>query len=190
VDPDGRVGTILTSSRSRFRDALCRKSTSAVIVLNFIEFCIRIWAEIYFFNYVNIIMLDLVHFMEYMWYIQRSKSYLLSYLRFVGCQYTITVVAHFKAICLPPFERWDRGFESHSGHGCLCAFILCLCCPVCRQRPCLGLIPRPRSPADCLRLRTWSETSFPRMPYAPSGSNWNRWMDRWTDGLTSIIILL
>jgi hypothetical protein len=29
-------------------------------------------------------------------------------------------------------ERWDRGFESHSTHGCLCAFILCLCCSVCR----------------------------------------------------------
>jgi hypothetical protein len=29
----------------------------------------------------------------------------------------------------------------------VCAFILCLCCPVCRQRPCDGLIPRARSPA-------------------------------------------
>jgi hypothetical protein len=29
-------------------------------------------------------------------------------------------------------ERWERGFESHSRHGCLCAFILCLCCSVCR----------------------------------------------------------
>jgi hypothetical protein len=26
----------------------------------------------------------------------------------------------------------DRGFESRSRHGCLYAFILCLCCPVCR----------------------------------------------------------
>jgi hypothetical protein len=25
-------------------------------------------------------------------------------------------------------DRWDRGFESHTGHGCLRAFILCLCC--------------------------------------------------------------
>jgi hypothetical protein len=33
---------------------------------------------------------------------------------------------------LRPFERWDRGFESHSKHGCLCAFILYLCCSVCR----------------------------------------------------------
>jgi hypothetical protein len=26
-------------------------------------------------------------------------------------------------------------------HGCLCGFILCLCCSVCRYRPCDGLIP-------------------------------------------------
>jgi hypothetical protein len=26
--------------------------------------------------------------------------------------------------CLRPFQHWDRGFESHLGHGCLCAFIL------------------------------------------------------------------
>jgi hypothetical protein len=51
---------------------------------------------------------------------------------------------------LRPLEHWDRGFESHSRHGCLSAFILCLCCLVCRQRPCDGLIPRPRSPTDCL----------------------------------------
>jgi hypothetical protein len=48
-------------------------------------------------------------------------------------------------------KRWGRQFESHSGHGCLCAFILCLCCPVCRQRPCNGLIPRPRNPAHCVK---------------------------------------
>jgi hypothetical protein len=32
--------------------------------------------------------------------------------------------------CLLSLERWDRGFASHSKHGCLCAFI-CLCCSVC-----------------------------------------------------------
>jgi hypothetical protein len=31
---------------------------------------------------------------------------------------------------LRPLEGWDRGFESHSMHGCLSAFILCLCCAV------------------------------------------------------------
>jgi hypothetical protein len=30
------------------------------------------------------------------------------------------------------FGRWDRGFKSHSRHECLCVFILCLCCSVCR----------------------------------------------------------
>jgi hypothetical protein len=27
-------------------------------------------------------------------------------------------------------EHWDHVFESHSRHGYLSAFILCLCCPV------------------------------------------------------------
>jgi hypothetical protein len=34
--------------------------------------------------------------------------------------------------CLRSLGHWDRGFESHSRHECLCAFILCLCCSVCR----------------------------------------------------------
>jgi hypothetical protein len=34
--------------------------------------------------------------------------------------------------CLRSLERWDRGFEFHSRHGCLCPIILCLCCSVCR----------------------------------------------------------
>jgi hypothetical protein len=33
---------------------------------------------------------------------------------------------------LRPLERWDRRFESRLRHGCLRAFILCLCCFVCR----------------------------------------------------------
>jgi hypothetical protein len=33
---------------------------------------------------------------------------------------------------LRPLERWECGFESHSRHGCLCVFILCLCFSVCR----------------------------------------------------------
>jgi hypothetical protein len=31
---------------------------------------------------------------------------------------------------LRSLERWNNGFESNSRHGCLCAFILCLCCSV------------------------------------------------------------
>jgi hypothetical protein len=34
--------------------------------------------------------------------------------------------------CLRPLEYWDRGFESYSMHRYLCAFILCLCCSVCK----------------------------------------------------------
>jgi hypothetical protein len=34
--------------------------------------------------------------------------------------------------CFRTLEHWDRGFESNSRHGYLCAFILCLCCCVCR----------------------------------------------------------
>jgi hypothetical protein len=49
------------------------------------------------------------------------------------------------------------------------------CMSVCvRQRPCDGLISRPRSPTDCLRLINWSETSVLRMPYASRGSNRRR----------------
>jgi hypothetical protein len=43
--------------------------------------------------------------------------------------------------CLRLLKHWDRGFKSYLKHGCLCAFILCLCCPVFRYRPCDGMIP-------------------------------------------------
>jgi hypothetical protein len=33
----------------------------------------------------------------------------------------------------------------------VCALILCLCCPVCRQRPCDGLITSPRSSTGCVK---------------------------------------
>jgi hypothetical protein len=33
----------------------------------------------------------------------------------------------------------------------ICVRLFCLCCSVCRQRPCDGLIPRPRSPFDCVK---------------------------------------
>jgi hypothetical protein len=36
------------------------------------------------------------------------------------------------------FARLDRGFVAHSRDGCLCAFILCLCCSVCRYTPLRG----------------------------------------------------
>jgi hypothetical protein len=42
---------------------------------------------------------------------------------------------------LRPLEHLDHGFESHSSHGCLCAFILCLFYSICRSRPCDGADP-------------------------------------------------
>jgi hypothetical protein len=54
---------------------------------------------------------------------------------------------------LRPLEHWDCGFKSHSRHECLSAFILCLCCSVCRCRPSDGPIPRPRSPTDCILIK-------------------------------------
>jgi hypothetical protein len=44
-----------------------------------------------------------------------------------------------------PAQTWDSGFESYLRQECPCAFILCLCCPVCRWRPCDGLIPQQRA---------------------------------------------
>jgi hypothetical protein len=41
--------------------------------------------------------------------------------------------------------------HSHSSHGCLYAFVLCLSCPV--FRPCFGLITRPRSPTIVNRIK-------------------------------------
>jgi hypothetical protein len=37
---------------------------------------------------------------------------------------------HESIKCFRSHECRNRGFESHSRHGCLCAFILCFCCPV------------------------------------------------------------
>jgi hypothetical protein len=48
--------------------------------------------------------------------------------------------------CLRSLEHCHHGFDSHSRHGCLCMFILCLCCSVL----CDELILRPRSPTDCI----------------------------------------
>jgi hypothetical protein len=38
----------------------------------------------------------------------------------------------------------------------VCLRVSVLCCPVCRWRPCVGLIPQPRSPTKCL----WIEKSI------------------------------
>jgi hypothetical protein len=56
-------------------------------------------------------------------------------------------------VAVPSKTHWDRGFEPHYTHGCLCAFILFLCCSVRRQRLCDRLIPRTRSPTDCAWIK-------------------------------------
>jgi hypothetical protein len=33
--------------------------------------------------------------------------------------------------CLRSLENWDRGFESHSRHGCLCVRLFCVCVILC-----------------------------------------------------------
>jgi hypothetical protein len=33
----------------------------------------------------------------------------------------------------------------------VCTFFLCLCCPVCRQQPCNGLITLPSTPDNCIK---------------------------------------
>jgi hypothetical protein len=43
---------------------------------------------------------------------------------------------------LRQLKHWDRGFESHSRHGCLCAFILCLRCVLATGwSPIQGVLP-------------------------------------------------
>jgi hypothetical protein len=36
--------------------------------------------------------------------------------------------------CLPPLERWDRGFESHLRYGCICVRLFCVCVVLCVGR--------------------------------------------------------
>jgi hypothetical protein len=43
--------------------------------------------------------------------------------------------------CLRSLEHCDRGFESHLKHGCLFAFILCLCCLASGWSPVQGVLP-------------------------------------------------
>jgi hypothetical protein len=47
----------------------------------------------------------------------------------------------------------------------VCAFILCLGCPVCRLRPCDGLNTRPRSPTICVK----KITKFKKRPEPKKG---------------------
>jgi hypothetical protein len=59
---------------------------------------------------------------------------------------------------LRPLKHWGRGFKSHSRHGCLYAFILCLCCSV--QVAALRLADPP--PKVSYRLSVWLKNSKQR----------------------------
>jgi hypothetical protein len=60
--------------------------------------------------------------------------------------------------CLRTLERWDHGFESHSGHRCLCAFILRFVLSCVSSGHATGWYPVQGVLPIVLRLRNWSET--------------------------------
>jgi hypothetical protein len=63
---------------------------------------------------------------------------------------------------LHSLEHWDRGFESHSRHGCLFAFILCLCCSVCRLTTLRWAGPPSKESYQlCIGLRNWKSDQGP-----------------------------
>jgi hypothetical protein len=106
----------------------------------------------------------------------RSGMHLYHFYWFNICSKSSAVDQSGRAVwgmnCLRSLKHCGRGFESHSRHGCLCAFILCLCCPVCRKRLCGGLISRPRSPTESLgnKQLKWNK-AFHGCPRLQSGSN-------------------
>jgi hypothetical protein len=65
-------------------------------------------------------------------------SFIMTFLFTLNASYVymmnlpIAVTGSLRHELSSPFKHWDRGLESHTRNGCLCAFILCLCCSVCR----------------------------------------------------------
>jgi hypothetical protein len=59
---------------------------------------------------------------------------------------------------LGPLKHSDRGFESHPRHGCLCAFTLFVL-PCAQVEDLYGLIPRPRSPTECVQDQETEEAA-------------------------------
>jgi hypothetical protein len=62
---------------------------------------------------------------------------------------------------LRSLEHWDRGSESHSRHGCLCAFILFVFCVYVVALDGLIPPPGPRSPTDCIYIKKLKKKKKP-----------------------------
>jgi hypothetical protein len=88
------------------------------------------------------------------------------FVRWASCKIGIIQDRH-RPHCLRPLERWDRGFESHSRHGCLCLFCVCIGSGLTTGwSPIQGVLP------TVLVLRHWSETkAFHGCPMLHSGDN-------------------
>jgi hypothetical protein len=87
----------------------------------------------------------------------------------------VTVAAPSKAWTV--FARSDTGIVgSNLAQGmdvwCAHAYILCLCCPVFRWRPCDGLITRPNSPTVCEKMTT--EVNKRSGPWMAWKSHWKK----------------
>jgi hypothetical protein len=80
--------------------------------------------------------------------VSRSKRVILMHVNRVDADHSGRVV--YSMNCLRSLERWDRGFESHSRHGCLCAFILCV-----GRGLATGWSPSKESYRLCIGLRNW-----------------------------------
>jgi hypothetical protein len=90
-----------------------------------------------------------------------KKQLQLTYSRHVCMSRVLPVTVAARSRAWTVFARSDArivGLNPTQGMNVWCAyaFILCLCCPVFRQRPCDELITRPRTPTVCEKwLRNW-----------------------------------
>jgi hypothetical protein len=95
----------------------------------------------------------------------RMRTVCYTCISFVVChRQPITVASRSKAWNL--FAYSNTGIvgsnPTQAMDSCLRLFCVCV-----RQRPNDGLIPRPRRPTDCLRLRNCREMRISRMQYSP-----------------------